>query len=35
MDVNEELDDSSSESKPEFGAEAPPGSASPVLHILT
>ena len=29
MNENEEPDDSSSESEPEFGAEAPPGSASP------
>ena len=32
VDENEEPDDSSSESEPEFGAEAPPGSASPRLH---
>ena len=32
VDENEEPDDSSSESEPEFGAEAPPGSASPQLH---
>ena len=29
VNENEEPDDSSSESEPEFGAEAPPGSASP------
>ena len=32
VDEYEELDDSSSESEPKFGAEAPPGSASPRLH---
>ena len=32
VDENEEPDDSRSESEPEFGAEAPPGSASPRLH---
>ena len=32
VDENEEPDDSSSELEPEFGAEAPPGSASPQLH---
>ena len=32
VDENEGPDDSSSESEPEFGAEAPPGSASPRLH---
>ena len=30
VDENEEPDDSSSESEPEFGAEALPGSASPI-----